>query len=220
MIVLSPSLLAADLLFLGEELDSVVSAGLGDVHIDVMDGNFVPNISYGVNMAHAVRRHGQLKFDCHLMVAEPQKHVADFARSGPGLITVHYEATHHLHRLVYAIKELGVQAGVSLNPATPVDVLKCIIHDLDAVLLMTVNPGFSGQKFIPSVLTKISAVRELALTHGRDIAIQVDGGITLETAKLCLAEGATHLVAGVSFFQSPDRRAFAASVLEAGKNRG
>ncbi len=219
MIILSPSLLAADLLYLGEELDSVVSAGLSHVHVDVMDGNFVPNISYGVNMAHAVRRHGQLKFDCHLMVSEPEKYVAAFAESGPELITVHVEATHHLHRLVHAIKELGVRAGVSLNPATPVDVLRCIIQDLDAVLLMTVNPGFGGQKFIPSVLAKISAVRELALTHGREIILQVDGGITEETAKLCIAEGATHLVAGFSFFQSPDRRAFAESIRAVGKNR-
>lgn len=215
MIVLSPSLLAADLLCLGEELDSVVAAGLDHVHVDVMDGNFVPNISYGVNMAHAVKRHGKLKFDCHLMVAAPEKHLDDFAVACPELITVHYEATHHLHRLVYRIKELGVQSGVALNPATPVDVLRCIIHDLDAVLLMAVNPGFGGQKFIPNVLAKISAVRELALTHGKDIIIQVDGGITLETAKLCLAAGVTHLVAGVSFFGSPDRRAFTASILAA-----
>jgi len=215
VIVLSPSLLAADLLCLGEELDSVVAAGLLHVHVDVMDGNFVPNISYGVNMAHAVKRHGKLKFDCHLMVAEPEKHVDDFAAAGPELITVHYEATHHLHRLVYRIKELGVQAGVALNPATPVDVLRCIIHDLDLVLLMTVNPGFGGQKFIPTVVSKISAVRELSLAQGKDIIIQVDGGISLETAKLCLAAGANHLVAGVSFFGSPDRRAFAASMLPA-----
>jgi len=216
VIVLSPSLLAADLLFLCEELDSVASAGLTHVHVDVMDGNFVPNISYGVNMAHAVRRHGKLKFDCHLMVAEPEKHVEDFAATGPELITVHHEATYHLHRLVYRIKELGIQAGVALNPATPVEVLKCIMPDLDAVLLMTVNPGFGGQKFIPGVLEKISAVREFSLAHGKDIAIQVDGGITLETGKLCLAQGATHLVAGVSFFASPDRRAFAGSILAAG----
>lgn len=215
MIVLSPSLLAADLLFLCEELDSVASLGLSHVHVDVMDGNFVPNISYGVNMAHAVRRHGKLKFDCHLMVAEPEKHVEDFAAAGPELITVHYEATYHLHRLVYRIKELGIQAGVALNPATPVEVLKCIMPDLDAVLLMTVNPGFGGQKFIPSVLEKISAVRDFSLAQGKDITIQVDGGITLETGKLCLAHGATHLVAGVSFFGSPDRRAFAESMLAA-----
>ncbi len=215
MIILSPSLLAADLLYLGEELDSVAAAGLQQVHIDVMDGNFVPNISYGTNMAHAVRRHGQLKFDCHLMVAEPDRHVAAFAQTGPELITVHAEATPHLHRLVYRIKELGVQAGVSLNPATPVNVLKCIIGDIDAVLLMTVNPGFGGQKFIPSVLVKIWEVREMALAHGKDITLQVDGGITLETAKQCVAHGATHLVAGASFFQSLDRRAFAASIIEA-----
>jgi ribulose-phosphate 3-epimerase len=207
--------LAADLLFLCEELDSVVAAGLSHVHVDVMDGNFVPNISYGVNMAHAVRRHGKLKFDCHLMVAEPEKHVDAFAAAGPELITVHYEATYHLHRLVYRIKELGVQAGVALNPATPVDVLKCILLDLDAVLLMTVNPGFGGQKFISGVLGKISAVRELSLAQGKDIIIQVDGGITPETGKLCLAQGATHLAAGASFFGSPDRRAFAQSILSA-----
>jgi len=213
MIVISPSLLAADLLRLGEELDSVVSAGLSCVHVDVMDGRFVPNISYGANMAHAVRRHGRLEFDCHLMVEEPERHIADFALAGPKLITVHYETTRHLHRLVYRIKELGVKAGVALNPATPADVLKCIIGDLDSVLLMTVNPGFSGQKFIPSVLSKIDQVRELAQMQGRDVAIQVDGGITFETATLCIAHGATHLVAGVSFFASPDRESFAANFI-------
>lgn len=213
MIILSPSLLAADMLFLSEELDSVADAGLTHAHVDIMDGHFVPNISYGVNLAHAVKRHGRLKFDCHLMVNEPEKYVVDFAAAGPELITVHYESTNHLHRLVYRIKELGIQAGVALNPATPASILKSIISDIDVALVMTVNPGFGGQKFIPSMVRKIAELREMALEQGKALTIQVDGGISQDTAPLCVNEGATYLVAGASFFNSSDRRRFADSIV-------
>lgn len=215
MITLSPSLLAADILFLSEELDSVADAGLTHVHVDVMDGHFVPNISYGVNLAHAVKRHGRLKFDCHLMVSEPEKYIVDFAQVKPELITVHYESTNHLHRLVYRVKELGIQAGVALNPATPVSLLKPILGDLDAALIMTVNPGFGGQKFIESMLKKIAELREMALEQGKDLMIQVDGGIAEDTARLCVAEGANYLVAGAAFFNSGDRRKFADACVKA-----
>jgi len=207
--VLSPSVLAADLLFLQEEFESVLQAGLESVHLDIMDGHFVPNLSYGLNMVHAVKRFGRLKFDCHLMVTEPEKYLADLAMAKPEFITVHYEATNHLHRLVHRIKELGCQAGVSLNPATPPELLEYVLPDIDVVLVMAVNPGFGGQRFISSVLPKIASLRQMALRRGHALKIQVDGGITLETGRLAFNEGATHLVAGASFFQCPDRAGFA-----------
>jgi len=209
VIVVSPSVLAADLLFLHEEFESVVQAGLDSVHLDIMDGHFVPNLSYGLNMVHAVKRYGQLKFDCHLMVTEPERYIVDLALMKPEFITVHYEATNHLHRLIYRIKELGCQAGVSINPATSPEVLKYVMPDLDMVLVMTVNPGFGGQQFISTMLPKIAAISEMAVSRNRPLSIQVDGGITLESGRAAVREGATHLVAGASFFQSPDRAVFA-----------
>ena len=212
MIKVSPSLLAADILRLGEELDSVVDAGLSNVHLDVMDGRFVPNISYGVAMAHAIRRYGQLRFDCHLMIEEPERYISDFATLGPELITVHQEATRHLHRVVHRIRELSVRAGVSLNPATPVSTLKDILPDLHTVLVMSVNPGFGGQKFIPGTLHKILELRDLADVSNPDLEIQVDGGIDIYTGRECVQQGANHLVAGAAFFNSPNRNAFAAEL--------
>lgn len=212
MIKVSPSILAADILRLGEELDSVVDAGLVNVHLDVMDGRFVPNISYGVAMASAISRYGQLKFDCHLMIEEPERYLADFAATGPELITVHQEATHHLHRVVHWIKERNIRVGVSLNPATPVAMLKDILSDLDTVLIMTVNPGFGGQKFIASTLNKISELQLLADILNPNLEIQVDGGIDLSTGRQCVAQGANHLVAGAAFFNSANSNAFAAEL--------
>lgn len=212
MIKVSPSILAADILRLGEELDSVVDAGLLYVHVDIMDGQFVPNISYGVAMANAIRRYGSLKFDCHLMIEEPERYLSDFAASGPELITVHQEATRHLHRVVHRIKELDVRVGVSLNPATPVSTLKDILPDLDTVLIMTVNPGFGGQKFITRTLNKISEVRALADALNPNLEIQVDGGIDIITGRQCVEHGANHLVAGAAFFNSQNRNAFAAEL--------
>jgi len=214
VIVLSPSVLSADLLFLHEEFESVLQAGLDTVHLDIMDGHFVPNLSYGLNMVHAVKRFGRLKFDCHLMVTEPEKYLADLAMTKPEFITVHYEATNHLHRLIHRIKELGCQAGVSLNPATPPEMLEYVLLDIDVVLVMAVNPGFGGQRFIDSALLKIAYLRDIALRRGHALKIQVDGGITLETGRSALNEGATHLVAGASFFQSPDRAAFARALTQ------
>ncbi|KAF0197980.1 MAG: ribulose-phosphate 3-epimerase [Bacillota bacterium] len=212
MIRVSPSILAADILRLGEELDSVIGAGLLNVHVDIMDGRFVPNISYGVAMANAIRRYGQLRFDCHLMIEEPERQLADFVATGPELITVHQEATRHLHRVVHRIKELNVRVGVSLNPATPVSTLKDILPDLDTVLIMTVNPGFGGQKFIASTLNKISELRSFAASLNPTLEIQVDGGIDISTGRQCVEHGANHLVVGAAFFNSTSRHAFAAEL--------
>jgi len=209
VIKISPSVLAADLLRLGDELDSVVDAGLSYVHVDIMDGHFVPNISYGTAMVHAIKRFGQLKFDCHLMVEEPERYLSDFAAAKPELITVHQEATRHLHRIIYRIKELGCRSGVALNPATPVSLLKDIITDVDTVLIMTVNPGFGGQRFIPTTLQKISELKIMSASLNPSLEIQVDGGIDVSTAQQCVAQGANHLVAGAAFFNSPNRRVFA-----------
>lgn len=209
MIKVSPSILAADILHLEHELDSVIAAGLSHIHLDIMDGRFVPNISFGVGMATAIRRFGYLKFDCHLMIEEPERYVAEFAAQGPELITVHQEATKHLHRLVYRIKELNCRVGVAINPATPADMLTEILPDLDTVLVMTVNPGFGGQKFIPGTLKKVEKIRALANEFRPDLEIQVDGGIDSVSARQCVALGATHLVAGAAFFTSPNRRALA-----------
>ena len=212
MIKVSPSILAADILRLGEELDSIIDAGLSTVHVDIMDGRFVPNISYGVAMANAIRRYGQLRFDCHLMIEEPERYVSDFAATGPELITVHQEATRHLHRVVHQIKGLNARAGVSLNPATPISTLKDILPDLDTVLIMTVNPGFGGQKFIASTLNKISELRDLANALNPNLEIQVDGGIDTSTGRQCIEHGANHLVAGAAFFNSANRSIFAAGL--------
>jgi len=207
--IVSPSVLAADLLFLREEFESVVQAGLTSVHLDIMDGHFVPNLSYGLNMVHAVKRFGELRFDVHLMVTDPERYVVELAALRPEFITVHYEATNHLHRLIYRIKELGCKAGVSLNPSTSPDVLKYVWPDLDGVLIMTVNPGFGGQQFIKSMLPKISAVKDVKNELDRSLFIQVDGGINLTTGRDAVLAGATHLVAGAAFFQSHDRASFA-----------
>jgi len=212
MIKIAPSLLGADLLRLSDELDSVVGAGLSLVHVDVMDGSFVPNISYGVSMAAAVRRYGELGFDCHLMVNEPERHVDGFAAAGAEVITVHQESTVHLHRLVYRIKELGCRVGVALNPATPASSLFPILSDLDLVLVMTVNPGFGGQRFIDTMLQKIGELDALRRHAGLGFEIQVDGGINLDTAARCLELGATYFVTGAAFFEASDRRAFASQM--------
>ena len=209
MIKVAPSLLAADLLRLGEELQSVLDSGLSWVHIDVMDGIYVPNISYGTNMAQAVKRFGTLHFDCHLMVEQPERHVDAFIAAGAEVVTVHGDSVRHLHRLVHHIKSAGVKAGLALNPSSGVSSLKEIITDVDLVLVMTVNPGYGGQKFIPGMLSKIEELASLRSQLALDFEIQVDGGINLDTAEACVDRGADFLVAGASFFGAPDRLAFA-----------
>lgn len=205
MVKIAPSILSADFSKLGEEIKDVERGGADYIHVDVMDGHFVPNITIGPLIVEAIRPVTKLPLDVHLMIENPDQYIEAFAKAGADYITVHVEACRHLHRTIHLIKSFGVKAGVVLNPATPVDTIKHIIEDVDLVLLMTVNPGFGGQKFIHSVLPKITEVKELAIDRGLNIEIEVDGGVNVETAKLCIEAGANVLVAGSAVYNVKDR---------------
>ncbi|MDR6833845.1 MULTISPECIES: ribulose-phosphate 3-epimerase [unclassified Sphingopyxis] len=202
---IAPSILSADFAALGQEVRAIEAAGADWVHIDVMDGHFVPNLTIGPAVVKALRPHSTLPFDVHLMIS-PVDHFLDaFAAAGADIITVHPEAGPHIHRSIQHIKSLGKQAGVSLNPATPAKMLDYLIDDIDLVLIMSVNPGFGGQSFITSQLRKIEAVRKMIDKSGRDIRLEVDGGIDVNTAPLAIAAGADVLVAGTATFKGgPD----------------
>jgi ribulose-phosphate 3-epimerase len=197
---IAPSILSADFARLGEEVRALNAAGADYIHIDVMDGHFVPNLTIGPGVVKALRPHSQLPFDVHLMIAPADPFVPEFAAAGADIITVHPEAGPHLHRTLQLIKSLGKKAGVSLNPATPIESVDHVLGDIDLLLVMSVNPGFGGQNFIPAALDKIRALRKRIDASGRAIDLEVDGGINAETARAAVAAGADVLVAGTATF--------------------
>lgn len=201
---IAPSILSADFTRLGEEIQAVEKAGADYIHIDVMDGHFVPNITIGPMIVKAVRRVTELPLDVHLMISDPDRFVDDFAGAGANIITVHVEAVKHLHRTIQHIRGRGISPGVSLNPATSLDILEYVLEDLDMVLLMTVNPGFEGQEFIPEVIPKIKRLRENIDRKALDIEIEVDGGIDPHTIGSVSSSGADVFVAGSAIFYSDD----------------
>ena len=207
MVKIAPSILSADFARLGHEIQEVESGGADWIHVDVMDGHFVPNITIGPLVVKAIRPHTTLPLDVHLMIENPDLYIPEFAKAGADIVTVHQEACIHLHRTLYHIKDQGVKAAVSLNPATPVSTLKHVIEDVDMVLLMSVNPGFGGQKFIPEAVNKTRELRNLLEEKGLvdKVEIQIDGGINEYTAKLVIEAGATCLVAGNAVFGQKNR---------------
>ena len=204
MIKIAPSILSADFSRLAEEVQAVDRAGADYIHVDVMDGHFVPNITIGPLVVSALRKVTDKPLDVHLMIENPDLYIADFAKAGADIITVHQEAVPHLHRTVQLIKSLGKQAGVSLNPATPVETLDVILDQLDLVLVMSVNPGFGGQAFISSALDKIRALRQRITHRGLATELQVDGGIKVDNIREVVAAGADVLVAGSAVFHADD----------------
>ena len=203
-ILVSPSILSADFANLERDIKKVETAGADWLHIDVMDGHFVPNLTLGAPIVKSLRKITDLPFDVHLMINNPENLIDDFIDAGADIITVHMESTNHLHRLIQKIKSKGVKAAVSLNPATPLNTLDEILSDLDMVLLMSVNPGFGGQSFIPSTLDKLARLREMITAKNLNIDIQVDGGINVETAPEVIKHGANILVAGSAVYGSKD----------------
>ena len=202
--IIAPSILAADFGKLTEEIQAVDNSGADWIHVDVMDGRYVPNITIGSPVVKAARKATSLPLDVHLMIMQPENHIQSFAEAGADVLTVHVEATTHLHRTLQAIKALGLKAGVTFNPATPITALPHVIELVDLVLIMTVNPGFGGQPFIASMLSKIEAARKLIRESGREIRLEVDGGITPETAPRVFAAGADTLVSGSAIYGTAD----------------
>ncbi len=201
---LAPSILAADFSKLGEDVLAIEKAGAQVIHVDVMDGHFVPNISFGAAVMKSLNGKTSLPYDVHLMIENPDLYIEDFMTEQTEIITVHWEACNHLHRTIQHIKSLGIKAGVSINPATPVSVLDAIFEDLDLVLIMSVNPGFGGQKYIPSSIQKIKELKKMKDSRNPKLEIEIDGGITLENIKMVTEAGVDLVVAGSSVFGAAD----------------
>ncbi|HET7616520.1 MAG TPA: ribulose-phosphate 3-epimerase [Bacillales bacterium] len=210
----APSILAADFANLADEIRSVAAGGADYIHIDVMDGHFVPNITMGPQVVSAIRPVTNLTLDVHLMIENPDRYLADFVKAGADIVSVHVETCPHLHRTLHSIKELGAKAGVVLNPATPLETIRHVIEDVDLILLMTVNPGFGGQTFIEAVLPKIRELSDTIKDRGLSAEIELDGGITPETAPACLDAGANVLVAGSAIFKQADKAAAIRAIRE------
>lgn len=204
MPLIAPSILSADFLNLGKDIEMVNNSEADWFHLDVMDGRFVPNISYGMPIISTMKKMAKKTFDVHLMIVEPEKYFEDFKKAGADILTIHYEASTHLHRSLQAIKALGMKAGVALNPHTPVHLLEDIISEIDLLLIMSVNPGFGGQKFITRALDKIKTARKMITAANSNTLIEVDGGVTLENATQLVSAGADVLVAGNTVFSAPD----------------
>jgi ribulose-phosphate 3-epimerase len=212
MAIIAPSLLAANFLTLQQDCDMLNKSQAEWFHLDVMDGRFVPNISYGPMIIEFIRKTTTKVCDVHLMIEEPDKYAEAFKKAGADILTVHIEACRHLHRNIQQIKSLGMKAGVALNPHTPVDSLKDVLQDIDMVLIMSVNPGFGGQSFIPKTLDKITTLKRMINEAGLSVQIEIDGGVTLENAPAIIAAGADILVAGNTVFKSPDPTATIAAL--------
>ncbi len=202
MPLIAPSLLSADFLRLEDEIEMINNSEADWFHLDVMDGRFVPNISFGLPVIQAIHSKAKKVLDVHLMILEPEKYVTEFARAGADILSVHIEASPHLHRTIQAIHNEGMKAGVAVNPHTPVHLLEDVIADIDVVCLMSVNPGFGGQKFIPHTLKKIEQLKQMILASGSSALIEIDGGVTLDNAATIIAAGADVLVAGNTVFNA------------------
>lgn len=217
MPIIAPSMLSADFLKLGDEIDMINESEADWFHLDVMDGKFVPNISYGMPIISQMKKRAKKTFDVHLMVVEPERYLEDFKKAGADYLTVHYETGYHLHRTLTSIRALGMKAGLSINPHTPVDMVQDIIHEIDLLLVMSINPGFGGQKFLPLTYNKIRQAKELITRAGAGTLIEIDGGVTLENAADIVAAGADVLVAGNTVFSSPDPKGMIKKLKQVGK---
>jgi len=217
MPIIAPSMLSADFMKLGSEIDMINESEADWFHLDVMDGIFVPNISYGMPIIAQMRKRAKKTFDVHLMVVEPQRYLEDFKKAGADSLTVHYETGYHIHRTLTSIRALGMKAGLAINPHTPVAMVQDIIHEIDLLLVMSINPGFGGQQFLPLTYNKIREARALINKAGSNTLIEIDGGVTFDNAAEIIAAGADVLVAGNTVFSHPDPIAAIKRLKQAGK---